>query len=420
MNKNLLHTPEGVRDIYNGECSKKLAIENNIHQVFSLYGYNDIETPTFEFFDIFNKERGSVASKNMYKFFDREGNTLTLRPDMTPSIARCVAKYFMNEQMPVRLCYRGNTYINNSEHQGKLKETTQMGCEYIGDNSSDSDAEVISLIVESLTKTGLKEFQIELGQVDFFKGLLEEAGINSDIEEELRHLIEIKNYFGVEQLLKCLDLSNELKDIFMKLPELFGTVEILEVAKALTKNKRALKAIDRLEKVYKILKDYHLEQYVSFDLGMLSNYKYYTGIIFRGYTYGTGDAIITGGRYDNLLKQFGKVAPAVGFGVNIDRLMVALNGQKIDIMHGKENTMIIYKTANRKTAIALAKMIRNDGANVEMVRKSSSYSIEEYRKYAVRNRSAGILYIENATTVQKISLDNDSIEAVKLSTIFGE
>ena len=113
MNKKLLHTPEGVRDIYDGEYNQKIKIEEQLLEVLKLYGYKRIQTPMFEFFDIFNRDKGSVSSKEMYKFFDREGNTLVLRPDMTPSIARCVAKYYEEEELPIRLCYKGNTFINN-------------------------------------------------------------------------------------------------------------------------------------------------------------------------------------------------------------------------------------------------------------------------------------------------------------------
>ena len=123
----LLHTPEGVRDIYGEECKRKLLIEDKLQKVFRRYGFQHIQTPMFEFFDIFNKERGTVPSKDMYKFFDRENNTLVLRPDITPSIARCVAKYFREEKLPIRLCYLGDTFINNSSYQGKLKEVTQLG-----------------------------------------------------------------------------------------------------------------------------------------------------------------------------------------------------------------------------------------------------------------------------------------------------
>ena len=163
MNSKLLHTPVGVRDIYGDEYQSKLFLEQQIHTIFKSYGYYDIQTPMFEFFDIFNKERGSVAAKNLYKFFDREGNTLVLRPDMTPSIARSAAKYYMEEKMPIRLCYQGSAFINNSEYQGKLKEFTQMGCELIGDNSSDCDAELIAMVIEALNASNLTEFQIEIG-----------------------------------------------------------------------------------------------------------------------------------------------------------------------------------------------------------------------------------------------------------------
>ena len=198
MNSKLLHTPVGVRDIYGAEYESKLNLQSNIHNIFKSYGYCDIQTPTFEFFDIFNKERGSVASKNLYKFFDREGNTLVLRPDMTPSIARSATKYYLDEEMPIRLCYLGSAFINNSEYQGKLKEFTQMGCELIGDNSSDCDTEIIAMVIESLTAANLTEFQIEIGQVDFFRGLIKEAHIDEDTEEELRELLENKKYFAIE------------------------------------------------------------------------------------------------------------------------------------------------------------------------------------------------------------------------------
>ncbi len=169
MDQKLLHTPEGVRDIYNEECERKLTLQEQLHSVMRLYGYRDIETPTFEFFDVFSQEVGTTPSKDLYKFFDREGNTLVLRPDITPSIARASAKYFSNEEAPIRLCYVGNTFINNTSYQGRLKETTQLGAELIGDNSVDADAEQIAMVIESLLAAGLKEFEVSIGQVDFLK-----------------------------------------------------------------------------------------------------------------------------------------------------------------------------------------------------------------------------------------------------------
>ncbi len=141
---------------------------------------------------------------------------------------------------------------------------------------------------------GLTEFQVELGEVDFFRGLLEEAGLDEEMEERLRdHLIENKNYFGVEELLKDIPMDEGLKELFLRLPGLFGSVEQIRGAAELTGNPRALRAIGRLEEVHAILAERGLTDYVSYDLGMLSNYRYYTGIIFKAYTYGTGDYIVT-------------------------------------------------------------------------------------------------------------------------------
>ena len=152
----LLHTPEGVRDIYNDECERKIILEDKLLEVLKSYGYHPIQTPTFEFFDIFGKEIGTTPSKDLYKFFDREGNTLVLRPDMTPSIARCAAKYYMEDAVPIRLCYTGNTFINNNSYQGRLKERTQSGAELIGNGSVDADAEMLALAVQLLLSSGLK------------------------------------------------------------------------------------------------------------------------------------------------------------------------------------------------------------------------------------------------------------------------
>lgn len=384
MENKLLHTPVGVRDIYNVECAKKLHVQDKIHNVFQRYGYRDIQTPTFEFFDIFSKERGSVESKNMYKFFDREGNTLVLRPDMTPPVARVASKFFSDENMPIRLCYQANSYINNSEYQGKLKEFTQLGGELIGDNTSDADAEVVAIVIDSMLEAGLKEFQVEVGQVDFFKGLIEENGIDAESEDTIRALIENKNYFGMEEVISEIDIPSESKEIFMKFSELYGSVDMLSEAKALTKNKKSLKAIDRLEKLYNILTAYGYEKYVSFDLGMLSQYHYYTGIIFKTYTYGTGDAIVTGGRYDSLLKQYGKNAAAVGFAINEDQLMVALNRQKIEVEIEYDNSMILYKSELHGDAIKLASKLRAKGDKIVLMRKRSSVTEEEYIEYAKR------------------------------------
>ena len=158
----LLHTPGGVRDIYGSACARKLEVQHSLEQVMHSYGFRNVQTPTFEYFDVFSREVGTTPSKDLYKFFDREGNTLVLRPDFTPSIARAVSMYYMEEQMPIRLCYEGSVFVNSSSYRGRLKEATQMGVEYLNDDSAAADAEIIAMIVQVMQKAGLKEFQISL------------------------------------------------------------------------------------------------------------------------------------------------------------------------------------------------------------------------------------------------------------------
>lgn len=393
MSKELLHTPEGVRDVYGKECARKLTIENKINNIFNLYGFHNVQTPTFEFFDIFNKERGSVPSKNLYKFFDREGNTLVLRPDLTPSIARIAAKNYMDVNVPIKLCYNANTYINNSELQGKLKEITQLGCELIGDDSVEADAEMVALVVNSLKSAGFDKFLVEIGQVDFYKGLLEECGFEDDVEEELRVRIENKNFFGVEELLDSKDIPSNVKDTFLKLPSLFGSSDVLDKAKELATNEKSLKAIEKLEEVYSILVDYGVADYISFDLGMLSNFNYYTGIIFKAYTYGTGDAIVAGGRYDKLLSQFGKDSAAIGFAVYMDQLLMAMSSQKMEGDTDYAYEVIIYDTELRKTALQLATGLREKGIKTELIPKKENISIDEYVEFKKDDGAVNVTYV---------------------------
>lgn len=394
MANKLLHTPDGVRDIYDVEYAQKRSIEQRIQTIYHLYGYRGIETPTFEFFEIFSKEKGSAGSRELFKFFDQDNNTLVLRPDMTPPIARCVTKYYPDEDMPVRLCYLEPTFINSTSYQGRLKERTQTGAELIGDDSSDADAELIAMVIDSLKAAGLEQFQVELGQVDFFRGLLDEAGMNEDTQEELHGLIENKNYFGVEELVSKQHISADLKQIFFRLPELFGSIEQIKLARTLTGNERAIRAIDRLERVQEILDLYGLGDYVSYDLGMLSKYSYYTGIIFKAYTYGTGDYVVTGGRYDKLLVQFGKDMPAVGFAIEVDRLMMALSRQKIEIPTNMVSTMILCEKTAREKAIRLSGFFRAHNTAVQMMRRDRKKSLDDYLEYASRTGILSILYLD--------------------------
>ncbi len=382
MNQNLLHTPEGVRDIYGEEYAKKLKLEKLIHKKLKSFGYQDIQTPSFEFFDVFSREIGTTPSKELYKFFDKEGNTLVLRPDFTPSMARCAAKYFMEETFPIRFCYLGNTFTNISSLQGKLCEVTQMGAELIGDGSVEADAEMIAMLIECLKSAGLERFQVTVGEADYFRGLCEAAGLSKETELELRENVSGKNIFAVEDLLKEQHIEEEYREAFLKITELFGASEVLEKAEALVSNARSLRAVERLKQVYELLRIYGAEQYISFDFGMLSKYHYYTGVTFRAYTYGVGDAIVKGGRYDNLLKTFGKDAPAVGFVVVLDDLMTAMASQKIILSAKEEHGILVYEKAAFERALLRAGELRKCGVCTELILKDDKKAKEEYQELA--------------------------------------
>ena len=397
MKRQLLHTPEGVRDIYNDECEKKLILQDELLKVQKQYGYHPIQTPTFEFFDTFGREIGTTPSKDLYKFFDREGNTLVLRPDITPSIARCAAMYFGEENMPIRLCYMGNTFLNNNSYQGRLKESTQLGAELLGDSTVDADAEIIAMVIDCLKKAGLKEFQLSVGHAEFFRGLTDAAGLNEEQEEELHDLISNKNYFGVTEFAETLNLNDDLKALFGMLGNLYTGADELQTAKKYADAyPRILNAIERLEELHQVLKIYGIDKYVSVELGIVSNYQYYTGIIFQAYTYGTGDAVVKGGRYNNLLKQFGKDAPSIGFAFTVEELIMAMNRQNIDIDVDYSNTIILYDIENQGKAIKAGMKLRSEGRKIELIRKSQKKSVDDYIEYAGREHFSGLIYFEQS------------------------
>lgn len=397
MKEKLLHTPEGVRDIYGNEYKRKRKVMQELHQVLESYSYQDIQTPTFEYFDIFNRDKGSALSNEMFKFFDRENNTLVLRPDMTPSIARCVAKYYENEELPIRLCYEGNTFTNTISHQGKLCEVTQIGGELVNDDSSAADAEILATVVDCFQAVGLQEFQIEVGQVDYLLGMMEEAGLNEEEELSVHTYIQNKNFFELQETVKRLDMSPRLREAFFALEQLFGGPEMLKRAGTLVENERSQAAILRLEKVYQALTYYHCEAHVSFDLSMVSDFRYYTGILFRGYTYGTGDAIVRGGRYNSLLRQFGKEAPAIGFGLIIDSLMNAISRQNIPVAVEETEMILLYRQECQQQAIQMGCELRQAGRKVELIRMSARKTLEDYLAYGKKEHFEQLIFLDGGS-----------------------
>ena len=398
-----LHTPEGVRDIYNKECETKLALQKKLSKVLHLYGYQDIQTPTFEYYEVFRKEIGSTSTQELYKFFDREGNILALRPDITPSVARAAATLFEGEEKPIRLCYAGNTFINHSSYQGRLKENTQLGAELIGLDAVEADAEMIAMVADGLKQVGLKEFQVSLGHVDFVRSLMEAAGLEEEESCEIRTLITNRNFFGVEEILDGRKVKSEIKEAFRILPELTGGEEVLGQAMKVAPDIKAKHAVLRLEHILRLLKLYGADDHITFDLSMSGNYGYYTGIIFRVYTYGTGDAVVRGGRYDHLLGKFGKDTPSIGFAIIVDELMSALGRQKIPVETLRRN-LIVYTEATEEQAVSMACDFRKKGRNIELLKREPGEERDVYESYGKRTSAAAMLYLRHEQKIEMVNL----------------
>ena len=413
MNKKI-HTPEGLRDIFARECDKKRYLERQIEKLYRSYGYQSIETPSLEFFEVFASEVGTTPSRDLYKFFDRDGNTLVLRPDFTPSVARAVSMYFEEEQMPLRLCYHGNVFRNSSSLKGLMRETTQMGVEFLNEDSAEADAEVIALVVSTMRRAGLSQFQVTLSHVDYFNAVAAEAQLDEEVIAELRELLITQNRFGAQELVDRLQLRSDLKKVFTEMFTLFGDDVILDQAEKLTNNRTARAAISRLRRIYEILELYGCRDYVTFDLAMISEYHYYTGIIFQAFTYGSGDALIKGGRYNSLIAHFGKEAAAVGFAAQIDSLLNALERQHVELPVGDIKTMVLYPSYLEKKAMDFAMRQREKGLDVALVRFESGKVLDSYRAYGMRNQFGGIIYFQSAEDVFAINLLSGAVNKITI------
>ncbi len=323
--------PDGVQDTLAVECYNKRKIEQYFRQTIFQAGYDEIETPEFEYLEVFQGENAQHKRENLIKFIDSNGDILVLRPEMTTPIARLAATKLTS--FPARLFYIANAYGDENAYYSSQREYTQAGVELLGDDTPEADAEVIAIAIESLQKCGLQHFQIDIGQVDFFKGLMEEAGLNDEEIETLRSYVDQKNDLAVELFLhgkhqEGRRIDPTIVDTIRQLPMLYGGAEVFDAAEQLSSSQRCRNAISNLRRIYDILVAYGMQSYISVDLGMLQAIDYYSGLIFKGYCDGLGFTILSGGRYDKLLRQFGNDLPATGFAVGIKRVLIALEGQQ--------------------------------------------------------------------------------------------
>lgn len=362
------YIPDGTRDILFEECREKKQIENVLRNLYIGHGYHEIISPTLEFYDVFNMENQPIPQEKMYKLFDNLGRILVLRPDMTTPIGRIAATKIKKEKYPIKLCYNSNIFRVNENLNGKLNEITQSGVEIIGEESIRADVEAIITGIKALNKIELKNFKIEIGESQFFKYLIEDLKLDEEEKEHLRLFIQNKNISALKEFLESKGsiIDDKTVQILLKLPELFGGKEVIEEASKLTTSKKALASLENLKRVYEIIESLGMGEYISIDLGMVQYINYYTGLIFRGYCFDVGQDILSGGRYDKLIGNFGKNLPATGFAINVDSILNALRIQGLSFDNKNVDTLIFCNENDLGKAYKLLDKLYNEGNFAEV------------------------------------------------------
>ncbi len=363
MDKFKKQVPDGVEDCLPAECYIKKETEAALRKRFILSGYDEIETPSYEYLDVFQSGVGAYMQESMIKFVGPNGRILVLRPDLTVPIARVAAAKMTNESVK-RLFYIQNSYAAAEPAIGKSGEFTQAGIELIGDADSSADAEVIALAVRALQTAGLKTFTIDIGQVGYFKALVSGLDLEEAQIDALRHAVDSKDIIEIEAMANRLEITGRQREQVLALPGLFGGEEVFDKALALSDEPGCREAVENLRSVYALLSDYGLTDYVSIDFGMLHDIAYYSGIIFRGLTPEIGFPVVSGGRYDELLGKFGEQSPATGFALGIKRVMIAMERQGLLSGFYQTDVVMSFDSKSGGTAFAWAEQQRAEGKRV--------------------------------------------------------
>ncbi len=393
MGNNKFYTPDGFSDTLPAVCEFKKETEAKLRKLFSLHGYSEIETPSIEYLDVYT-DNDFVDAQNLYKLCDQKGRLICLRSDGTVPAARMAATILKDQKPPVRLSYIENMFRFNQVGGGKQSEFTQAGVELMGVNGSESDSEVIALAIKSALEIGIEDLQISIGQVKLFSGLMKQLNIDDWTANRIRDAISQKNVVSIEKISQECGLSDFDKETILMISEAQGTYDVIDAFRSRITNEEATKALDNVQEILDILDDYGYLKYVSVDLGMLSNLEYYTGMIFKGFTYEVGFAIIGGGRYDKTTEVFGKKMESVGFAIGVSLAITAMMRQgfkpeasKVEVVIGYDKTI----KGARKGAIALADQMMAEGSSV--ILDSAGMSQDELEAFADANDICACIYI---------------------------
>ncbi|MGN7457852.1 ATP phosphoribosyltransferase regulatory subunit [Paenibacillus pasadenensis] len=352
--------PVGVKDYLPLAVSKLRQIERSVLSCMAGWGYEQIMTPTLEYYDTVGVA-SSTSDQRLFKLLNNRGTTLVLRSDMTAPIARVVSSLLREHEFPLRLSYHASVFRAFENEAGRDAEFFQTGVELVGDASAEADAEVIALAIASLQAACVQRFRMAVGHVGFLNGLLEELlpGRESD-QGRLKDYLLNRDHVGYRDELRRLGLSESVRRELEGLLRLRGGRAACEQALELSANETARSAIGHLCGVWDALEAYGVSEHVLIDLTMIGDFSYYTGMTFEGYASDLGFPVVAGGRYDNLLQQFGRPAPATGFAIKTTRVL-ELVGEESE---PQRRILIGYDAASRERALAEAGRLRGEGAVV--------------------------------------------------------
>ncbi|WP_028505595.1 ATP phosphoribosyltransferase regulatory subunit [Ruminococcus sp. FC2018] len=380
MKKNDLITPEGTRDLLFDECIARREAEQKLNILFTRTGYSEVVTPGIEFYDLFTSSTRHFSQENMYKLVDSKGRIIVMRPDSTIPIARLAASRLKDTDFPLRLFYNQSVYENNALLKGRSDEVVQAGIELLGgENKKRADYEALSIAVEALSGFDSDNFRLEIGHIGYFKTLMDKLDVDSDVKEDIRTLISTKNYPVLNDLLDAIGDTKVVKAL-KQLPRLFGGVDVLDKAAALYTDDKISEILDNLREVFNRLSSLGYEGKISLDLGIVSHIDYYTGIVFRGYLSTIGEAVLKGGRYDNLVGEFGRECNAVGFGVNVDsaakHMMICGKSKKAET----SQVLVFGKAGHEVDAMRYVLDLLKKGIQAENSLFDSSEESEDYAR----------------------------------------
>ena len=354
--------PKGVTDFLPEKAGKIAYIEGRIRRVFELWGFRRIITPLLEFHDVMALGVGEDLKEKAFRFDDRHtGKLLAIPPDITPQVARIVATRMQRQPLPHRICYQGRVLRHAELQSGRSREIFQAGVELIGLDSPEADAEMIAMAVEVLQRLGIENFKIDIGQVDFFRGIMAASGLGEAEKVPICDAIRKKDASAIRTILDRSDVRDSVREGITALPRLFGGRNVLDDAARVATNDRSRKALDNITQVLDILDIYGLSDYLTIDLGEIRGLDYHTGITFEGFVGGVGEAVCGGGRYDSLTAKYGFPAPATGFAFNILALLSALEKQP-DVEASKTRDFLLFNLRDdRRQVLEIAQSLRRNG-----------------------------------------------------------